>query len=135
MGVERSTSAAPMCALEEHCSEWESKYMKYCLCSTKEWVSLILGLISVMSWAVAEIPQIITIYKQKSAEGLSLVFVLFTWCLLPLVIFLNITCWPARSRITCMEVQLPHIVYKLVKSIPSLFFHLSSAFPEQIPRA
>ncbi|XP_016505560.1 vacuolar lysine transporter YPQ1 isoform X2 [Nicotiana tabacum] len=41
-------------------------------------VSLALGLISVVSWGVAEIPQIITNYKQKSTEGLSLFF-LFAW--------------------------------------------------------
>lgn len=52
--------------------------MKYCLCSTKDGISLTLGLVSVLSWGVAEIPQIITSYKEKSAEGLSIAF-LMTW--------------------------------------------------------
>ncbi|CAK7340343.1 unnamed protein product [Dovyalis caffra] len=46
--------------------------------NTKDGVSLTLGMISVLSWGVAEIPQIITNYKEKSTEGLSLAFLL-TW--------------------------------------------------------
>ncbi|KAB5551616.1 hypothetical protein DKX38_008927 [Salix brachista] len=44
----------------------------------KDGVSLTLGMISVLSWGVAEVPQIVTNYKKKSTEGLSLAF-LFTW--------------------------------------------------------
>ncbi|CAL5431365.1 unnamed protein product [Camellia sinensis] len=77
MGMLRS-SHQPICPREQHCSEWSRHYMKYCLCNLKDVVSLSLGLVSVISWGVAEIPQIITNYKQKSAEGLSLAF-LFTW--------------------------------------------------------
>ncbi|XP_028083757.1 lysosomal amino acid transporter 1-like [Camellia sinensis] len=77
MGMLRS-SHQPICPREQHCSEWSRHYMKYCLCNLKDGVSLSLGLVSVISWGVAEIPQIITNYKQKSAEGLSLAF-LFTW--------------------------------------------------------
>ncbi|KAL5994892.1 hypothetical protein ACLOJK_024949 [Asimina triloba] len=44
----------------------------------KDEVSLILGLVSVISWGVAEVPQIITNCRQKSAEGLSIAF-LMTW--------------------------------------------------------
>ncbi|KAJ6778987.1 SEVEN TRANSMEMBRANE PROTEIN 1 [Salix koriyanagi] len=66
----------PMCP--QYCSQWARIYMKYCLCSMKDGASLTLGVISVLSWGVAEIPQIITNYKKKSTEGLSLAF-LFTW--------------------------------------------------------
>ena len=52
--------------------------MGYCLCSVKDGISLSLGFVSVVSWTVAEVPQIITNYKQKSAEGLSMTF-LITW--------------------------------------------------------
>lgn len=52
--------------------------MKFCLCSVKDEISLTLGVISVISWAIAEIPQIITNYKEKSSEGLSIAF-LMTW--------------------------------------------------------
>ncbi|CAL9024729.1 unnamed protein product [Prunus brigantina] len=65
---------------DEHCWEWGRKYMEYNLCSVKDGVSLTLGLISVVSWGVAEIPQVITNYKNKSTDGLSLAF-LMTWIL------------------------------------------------------
>ncbi|KAI3514450.1 hypothetical protein L1887_12859 [Cichorium endivia] len=73
-------SNLPMCPANKHCSQWARSYMKYCLCTKKDWISLILGLISVMSWGVAEVPQIITNYKQKSSEGLAMGFLL-TWIL------------------------------------------------------
>ncbi|KAL1314178.1 hypothetical protein HN51_040957 [Arachis hypogaea] len=46
--------------------------------STRETASYILGVISVIVWVIAEIPQIITNYTAKSAKGLSLTFLL-TW--------------------------------------------------------
>ncbi|XP_071688604.1 uncharacterized protein [Rutidosis leptorrhynchoides] len=54
--------------------------MKYCLCSRKDLISLILGIVSVLCWGVAEVPQIITNYKEKSSEGLAIGFLL-TWIL------------------------------------------------------
>ncbi|XP_076946612.1 vacuolar histidine transporter YPQ3-like [Bidens hawaiensis] len=74
------TSDLPICPANQHCSEWPRSYMSYCLCSTKDWVSLMLGVISVLSWGVAEVPQIIMNYKHKSSEGLAMCF-LFTWIL------------------------------------------------------
>lgn len=71
------SSPPPKC-LSEGCSEWARVYLKYCLCSTRDGVALTLGLLSVVSWGVAEIPQIITNHKTKSAEGLSIAF-LTTW--------------------------------------------------------
>ncbi|KAK3036210.1 hypothetical protein RJ639_030366, partial [Escallonia herrerae] len=74
-------NSAAMCPKDhQHCSQWAQKYMDYCLCGTKDGVSLGLGLISVISWGVAEIPQIVTNYKENSAEGLSIAF-LMTWIL------------------------------------------------------
>ncbi|XP_076909767.1 vacuolar histidine transporter YPQ3-like [Bidens hawaiensis] len=72
------TSDLPICPANQHCSEWARSYMSYCLCSTKDWVSLMLGVISVLSWGVAEVPQTIMNYKRKSSEGLAMCF-LFTW--------------------------------------------------------
>ncbi|KAF6147770.1 hypothetical protein GIB67_006743, partial [Kingdonia uniflora] len=70
-------SGAPMvCPQQQHCSQWAQTYINYCLCTLKDGVSLTLGLISVLSWGVAEVPQIITNYKQKSAEGLSIAFLM-----------------------------------------------------------
>ncbi|KAF1886545.1 hypothetical protein Lal_00045778 [Lupinus albus] len=42
--------------------------------SVKETASFTLGMISVFIWVVAEIPQIMTNYRAKSAEGLSITF-------------------------------------------------------------
>ncbi|KNA13197.1 hypothetical protein SOVF_118920 [Spinacia oleracea] len=61
-----------------HCATWARDYLGYCLCTTSDAFSLGLGLASVLSWGVAEIPQIITNYKTKSTEGLSFAF-LVTW--------------------------------------------------------
>ncbi|XP_062208167.1 uncharacterized protein LOC133909647 isoform X2 [Phragmites australis] len=68
----------PSCSSSRHCAEWARVYLKYCLCSQKDGAALTLGLISVISWGVAEVPQIITNYRQKSTEGLSIAF-LMTW--------------------------------------------------------
>ncbi|CAA7389070.1 unnamed protein product [Spirodela intermedia] len=48
--------------------------------STTHCASIGLGLVSVLSWGVAEVPQIITNYREKSTEGLSIAF-LSTWIL------------------------------------------------------
>lgn len=71
-------AAPPVCPSYLHCSEWARVYLSYCLCGVKDGMSLTLGLISVISWGVAEVPQIITSYKEKSTEGLSIAF-LMTW--------------------------------------------------------
>ncbi|WVZ71671.1 hypothetical protein U9M48_020232, partial [Paspalum notatum var. saurae] len=68
----------PICPSSRHCAEWARVYLKYCLCSQKDVAALALGLASVISWGIAEVPQIITNYKQKSTEGLSIAF-LMTW--------------------------------------------------------
>ncbi|XP_030520211.2 probable vacuolar amino acid transporter YPQ1 [Rhodamnia argentea] len=70
----------PLCPASRHCARWAMEYMQYCLCSARDGISLSLGVVSVISWGVAEIPQIVTNYKQKSAEGLSIAF-LMTWVL------------------------------------------------------
>jgi uncharacterized protein with PQ loop repeat len=77
MGVFGRTPPAS-CPATRHCAEWARIYLKYCLCSQKEGAALALGLISVISWGLAEVPQIITNYRQKSTEGLSVAF-LMTW--------------------------------------------------------
>jgi uncharacterized protein with PQ loop repeat len=76
MGVFGGTP--PSCPSSRHCEEWARTYLKYCLCSQKDSAALALGLLSVISWGVAEVPQIITNYRQKSTEGLSVAF-LMTW--------------------------------------------------------
>ncbi|WOL14706.1 seven transmembrane protein 1-like [Canna indica] len=68
----------PACSSSQHCSQWARIYLKYCLCNAKDGAALFLGTVSMISWGIAEVPQIITNYREKSTEGLSLTF-LMTW--------------------------------------------------------
>ncbi|KAJ0780296.1 hypothetical protein HanPI659440_Chr06g0236021 [Helianthus annuus] len=90
-------SNMPTCPADQHCSQWARTYMKYCLCTRRDWISLILGIVSVISWGVAEVPQIITNYKDKSSEGLAIGF-LFTWILGDLMNVLGCLLEPATVR-------------------------------------
>ncbi|KAL9247099.1 hypothetical protein vseg_020565 [Gypsophila vaccaria] len=74
--IETVKSAATVCPAQ--CRAWGPTWVGLCVCSTKEGVSLVLGFISVLSWGVAEIPQIVTNFNSKSTEGLSFAFLL-TW--------------------------------------------------------
>ncbi|KAG4939324.1 hypothetical protein JHK82_045048 [Glycine max] len=60
------------------CVRWVEKYFKDCLCNLKDEISFSFGLTSLVFWGVAEIPQIITIFRTKKSHGVSLVFLL-TW--------------------------------------------------------
>ncbi|KAJ8764469.1 hypothetical protein K2173_006209 [Erythroxylum novogranatense] len=66
--------------VKEHkpCVGWVEKYFKDCLCNIKDEFSFAFGLISLVCWGVAEIPQIITNFRTKSSHGISLLFLL-TW--------------------------------------------------------
>ncbi|KAI7744161.1 hypothetical protein M8C21_020779 [Ambrosia artemisiifolia] len=57
---------------------WVDKYFKDCLCNVNDQVSFGFGIISLVCWGVAEIPQIITNFRTKSSHGVSLIFLL-TW--------------------------------------------------------
>ncbi|CAN1224835.1 Probable vacuolar amino acid transporter YPQ1 [Linum grandiflorum] len=63
---------------EKSCNEWVEKYFKDCLCNLKDDFSFGFGLLSLVCWGVAEIPQIITNFRTKSSHGVSLAFLL-TW--------------------------------------------------------
>ncbi|XP_031493757.1 uncharacterized protein LOC116259906 isoform X2 [Nymphaea colorata] len=69
-----------VCPRSEKCWEWARVYMNYCICDAKDLASFSLGMLSVLSWSVAEVPQIITNYKTKTTEGISAAFLL-TWVL------------------------------------------------------
>ncbi|XP_038711011.1 probable vacuolar amino acid transporter YPQ2 isoform X2 [Tripterygium wilfordii] len=60
------------------CVGWVEKYFKDCLCNTKDGYSFGFGIMSLVCWGVAEIPQIITNCRTKSSHGVSLAFLL-TW--------------------------------------------------------
>ncbi|XP_027091845.2 vacuolar lysine transporter YPQ1-like isoform X3 [Coffea arabica] len=63
---------------QKPCVRWVAKYFKDCLCNLKDEISFAFGIASLVCWAVAEIPQIITNFKSKSADGVSLAFI-STW--------------------------------------------------------
>ncbi|MCO5595483.1 hypothetical protein L7F22_049526 [Adiantum nelumboides] len=52
--------------------------MKDCVCNTQDGLSFGVGLVSVICWGVAEVPQIITNCREGSTQGISLIF-LMTW--------------------------------------------------------
>lgn len=67
------------CSVEmKPCIGWVKKYFKDCLCNLNDEVSFGLGIISLICWGIAEIPQIVTNFKNKSSSGVSLAF-LCTW--------------------------------------------------------
>ncbi|CAI8613742.1 unnamed protein product [Vicia faba] len=74
MRVFESFTLSDWCHSNQNCLELVKKHMG----SRRETASFTLGLVSVIVWVVAEIPQIITNYKAKSTDGLSLTF-LITW--------------------------------------------------------
>ncbi|KAL8118528.1 vacuolar lysine transporter YPQ1 isoform X1 [Apium graveolens] len=76
-GVSSSTS---YCVERRACVGWVDKYFKDCLCDTRDKLSFASGMLSLISWGVAEIPQIVTNFRSKSSHGVSLLFLL-TWIL------------------------------------------------------
>ncbi|GAB2235550.1 hypothetical protein Droror1_Dr00025978 [Drosera rotundifolia] len=77
-GPPRTMSAACGGGDVRRCVWWVHEYMGYCLCGTKDAMAFALGMVSLVAWGVAEIPQIVTNYQIKSTSGLSFTF-LFTW--------------------------------------------------------
>ncbi|KAL0350577.1 UNVERIFIED_CONTAM: Seven transmembrane protein 1 [Sesamum radiatum] len=56
---------------QKPCIGWVDKYFKDCLCNVKDELSFGFGLVSLVCWGVAEIPQIITNFRTKSGHGIS----------------------------------------------------------------
>ncbi|XP_073147220.1 vacuolar histidine transporter YPQ3 [Henckelia pumila] len=63
---------------QKPCIYWVERYLNDCLCNVKDEFSFAFGLMSLVFWGVAEIPQIITNFRSKSGHGVSLLFLL-TW--------------------------------------------------------
>ena len=55
----------------QSCLEWARRYLNACVCSRRQEASFALGLMSVFCWGVAEVPQIITNFREGSTEGVS----------------------------------------------------------------
>ncbi|XP_073311084.1 vacuolar histidine transporter YPQ3-like isoform X2 [Primulina huaijiensis] len=63
---------------QKPCIYWVERFLNDCLCNVKDEFSFSFGLMSLVFWGVAEIPQIITNFRSKSGHGVSLLFLL-TW--------------------------------------------------------
>ncbi|CAA0840884.1 PQ-loop repeat family protein / transmembrane family protein [Striga hermonthica] len=63
---------------KRRCIGWAQRYFGDCLCNLKDELSFGFGLISLVCWGLAEIPQIVTNFRAKSGHGISLAFLL-TW--------------------------------------------------------
>ncbi|XP_027188915.2 vacuolar histidine transporter YPQ3 [Cicer arietinum] len=74
MGVFEIFNISDWCHSNQHCLELTKNYMS----SGRETASYALGVVSVIIWVGAEIPQVITNYRAKSTDGLSATF-LITW--------------------------------------------------------
>ncbi|KAG9440875.1 hypothetical protein H6P81_021040 [Aristolochia fimbriata] len=74
-----TTLSSSYCAKEgKPCLFWAEKVFSDCLCNARDEVSFGFGLLSLLAWAVAEIPQIVTNCCTQSGHGVSLAFLL-TW--------------------------------------------------------
>ncbi|THU72639.1 hypothetical protein C4D60_Mb04t14320 [Musa balbisiana] len=76
--MEKSLAWASCGEEEKACVGWIKRYFNDCVCSPSDELSFGLGMISLLCWGIAEIPQIITNYHSKSGHGVSLAFLL-TW--------------------------------------------------------
>ncbi|KAA0045876.1 putative vacuolar amino acid transporter YPQ1 [Cucumis melo var. makuwa] len=63
---------------QKRCVGWVETYFKDCLCNLRDDMSFGFGLVSLLCWGLAEIPQIVTNFRTKSSHGVSLLFLL-TW--------------------------------------------------------
>ncbi|XP_074575709.1 vacuolar lysine transporter YPQ1 [Curcuma longa] len=60
------------------CVRWIDRYFNDCVCTAAGEFSFALGIASLVCWGVAEIPQLVTNFRTKSAHGVSLALLL-TW--------------------------------------------------------
>lgn len=70
----------PYCHPETTFLLFISQQLRTCIPTTLSFLSTVAGILSITSWLFAQLPQIITNHKLKSAEGLSFMFLLI-WCL------------------------------------------------------
>ncbi|KAG6477478.1 hypothetical protein ZIOFF_066745 [Zingiber officinale] len=69
----RSSSSSSSCLA---CVGWIERYFSDCVCSRSSEASFALGIASLLCWGVAEIPQIVSNFLNKSGHGVSLTFLL-----------------------------------------------------------
>lgn len=109
------------CPVEEgECLAWAHKYLRDCVCNFRDEISLLLGLMSVFSWGVAEVPQIITNFNEKTTEGVSLAF-LMTWVLGD--VFNLAGCWLEPATLpTQFYMALLYTITTLILVIQTIYY-------------
>ena len=67
-------------ACPDTCDSWDfaARYFGDCVCSRRDALSFVLGCVSIVAWGVAELPQIVANWRNRSSEGVSLAFIA-TW--------------------------------------------------------
>ena len=67
-------------ACPDTCDSWDfaARYFGDCVCSRRDATSFVLGCVSIVAWGVAELPQIVANWRNRSSEGVSLAFIA-TW--------------------------------------------------------
>ena len=70
----------PATACPDTCDSWDfaARYFGDCVCSRRDALSFVLGCVSIVAWGLAELPQIIANWRNRSSEGVSLAFIA-TW--------------------------------------------------------
>ena len=70
----------PATACPDTCDSWDfaARYFGDCVCSRRDALSFVLGCVSIVAWGVAELPQIVANWRNRSSEGVSLAFIA-TW--------------------------------------------------------
>ncbi|KAG0498976.1 hypothetical protein HPP92_003667 [Vanilla planifolia] len=62
----------------KECVLWVERYLDDCVCDLRSGVSFFLGMSSLFFWGIAELPQIVTNFRNKSGHGVSAALLL-TW--------------------------------------------------------
>eukprot|EP00045_Choanoeca_perplexa_P010572 m.107904 g.107904 ORF g.107904 m.107904 type:complete len:343 (+) comp15323_c0_seq4:105-1133(+) len=68
-----ASNSSSACDADQH-YQWANKYLGECVKDDKQLVGMILGLLSILCWLVAQSPQIYKNWKTSTAEGLSGLF-------------------------------------------------------------
>ncbi|XP_020530373.1 probable vacuolar amino acid transporter YPQ1 isoform X5 [Amborella trichopoda] len=76
--MKKNTASSRSCSPQKECVSWVLKYFGDCLCNSRDSISFAFGLVSLVCWGVAEVPQIVTNCSTKATDGVSLAFLL-TW--------------------------------------------------------
>ena len=86
----------PATACPDTCDSWDfaARYFGDCVCSRRDALSFVLGCVSIVAWGLAELPQIIANWRNRSSEGVSLAFIA-TWLLQ--LLGAGVVGWNARS--------------------------------------